>query len=165
MVQGFRYYILIAIALSSTSCVSVNLSANKSSAYEKIFVTPPATPYTEIKIGSADRSWQNPKNGNTISYMSSCNMSAEPNLEILSKMALDGVENLHVIQKNYITFNGREALNTILIGRVDGVPVQADLTVLKKNNCVFNLTYIGSINTFMFDILLYKNFFKEFKIL
>ena len=165
MVYGYSFNIFVIFFLITSSCVSVNLPTGNQSAYEKIIITPPSAPYTEIKIGAADRSWQNPKNGNTISYVSSCNMSAEPNLEVLSKMALDGVENLRIVQKNYITFNGREALNTILVGRVDGVPVQADLTVLKKNNCVFNLTYIGSLNTFMLDLLLYKNFVKDFKIL
>lgn len=145
----------------TTACVSVSLGDKTGKSYENISFKAPTDPYSELKMQSADRSWQNAKNGNTISYMSACDQASDPTLDVLSSIALDGVEDLKIVEKKRINYNGREALNTILLGRVDGVPIQADLTVLKKNNCVFNITYIGSIHTYMSDLSIFKKFWKD----
>ncbi len=151
--------IIILCSLSATAaCVSVSLGNKQPKNYENISFSPPPSPYTELQVQAADKSWQNSNNGNTISFMSNCDQSSEPTLEILSKMALDGVENLKIVEQKKVNYNGREALSTVLLGRVDGVPIQADLTVLKKNNCVFNVTYIASIHTFMNDLASFKKF-------
>jgi hypothetical protein len=157
--------ILMLSLLSATpACISVGLGNKGGKSYENISFNPPPSPYTELKVQAADRSWQNNNNGNTISYMSACDQASEPTLEVLSSIALDGVEDLKVVERKKINYNGREALNTVLLGRVDGVPIQADLTVLKKNNCVFNITYIGSIHSYMNDLASFKKFWGEFRI-
>lgn len=167
MIPKLKKFILFFIScyfFATTACVSVSLGNKSGKTYEEIFFNAPADPYTELKVQSADRSWQNSKNGNTISYMSTCETASEPTLEVLSTIALDGVEDLKIVEKKKFNYNGREALNTILLGRVDGVPIQADLTVLKKNNCVFNITYIGSIHTYMSDLSIFKKFWKDLTI-
>ncbi len=156
--------LFVCLLFATTACVSVSLGNKQSKNYEQILYSPPPAPYTELEVQSADRSWQNSSNGNTISYMSSCDHTVDPTLEVLSAIALDGVEDIKIVERKRLNYNAREALVTVLLGRVDGVPIQADLTVLKKNNCVFNVTYIGSIHSYMNDLALYKKFWLGLKI-
>ncbi|OQW50237.1 MAG: hypothetical protein A4S09_00135 [Proteobacteria bacterium SG_bin7] len=166
MIRKFKFTIFFVLCFFfiTAACVSVSLGSKNGKSYDNIFFNAPADPYSELKVQSADRSWQNTKNGNTISYMSNCEQTSEPTLEVLSSIALDGVEDLKIVEKKKINYNGREALNTVLLGRVDGIPIQADLTVLKKNNCIFNITYIGSIHTYMSDLSIFKKFWKDLTI-
>jgi hypothetical protein len=45
-----------------------------------------------------------------------------------------------------IALAGREALETIVEAKLDGVPLLIDLVVLKRNNCIFDLSYAAPIN-------------------
>ena len=38
----------------------------------------------------------------------------------------------------------REALHTVVLAKLDGVPVVLDLYVLKRNGCIFDLSYSAS---------------------
>jgi hypothetical protein len=42
-----------------------------------------------------------------------------------------------------IPFDGREALHSRLTAKLDGVPMDYDLYVFKKDDCVFDLVYVG----------------------
>ncbi len=164
MIGFCKKVIQLVIMFSFTACVSIDLKPKQRKVNDGVSFTSPTSPYREIQLESADHSWQNPNTGNTISYMSSCENYSDPDLESLLSIATEGIEGLRIVQQKKLNFNGREALNTILIGRVDGVPIQADLTVLKKNNCVFNISYIASVQTFMNDLPNFKKFFTALRI-
>lgn len=47
-----------------------------------------------------------------------------------------------------IPFDRREALHTILRAKLDGVPMQYDIYVMKKDGCVFDLVYVAPPDRF-----------------
>ncbi len=42
-----------------------------------------------------------------------------------------------------VPFDGREALHTLLRAKLDGVPMQYDIYVMKKDGCVYDLVYVA----------------------
>lgn len=50
--------------------------------------------------------------------------------------------------EDVIPFDRREALHTILRAKLDGVPMQYDIYVMKKDGCVFDLVYVAPPDRF-----------------
>ncbi len=156
--------VLISLLFGSLSCISFSPSkAEKRIAKGVVFATP-KNPYVEFHLESADHAWQNPQTGNTISYMSNCDGSGDQSLETLFDSSIEGIDNLKITDQRKTPFNLREALETSLLGKVDGVGIQARLIIFKKNNCTFNLSYIGSLSSYMKGYGDFANFVKEFKV-
>jgi hypothetical protein len=42
-----------------------------------------------------------------------------------------------------VPFDGREAMHTSLVAKLDGVPMAYDVWVLKKDGCVYDLLYLA----------------------
>jgi hypothetical protein len=47
-----------------------------------------------------------------------------------------------------VPFDGREALHTLLRAKLDGVPMQYDIYVMKKDGCLFDLVYVAPPDRF-----------------
>ena len=135
MIESFKTIFIILFFFNS-GCISFSLSKEQRKLAENISLSTPAKPFNEFNLNTADRAWQNQGNGNIISYMSSCDPTLDPTLEDLQAMAVEGIDKLKIIEQKKTIFNNREALNSTLTGRVDGVKIQTELTVLKKNNCI-----------------------------
>lgn len=64
-------------------------------------------------------------------------------LEALTQHLLIGWTAREVVSQETIPFARREALHTIVRARLDGVPRELSLYVLKKNGCVYDLSYVA----------------------
>ena len=53
-----------------------------------------------------------------------------------------------VVEQKTIPMDGREALQTILRAKLDGVPKMFDVYVLKKDGCVYDFVAVGAPGTF-----------------
>ena len=53
-----------------------------------------------------------------------------------------------VVRQEPLALVGREALRTRVDAQLDGVPVALDLVVLKKDGCLFDLSYIAPPHSF-----------------
>jgi hypothetical protein len=49
-----------------------------------------------------------------------------------------------VVSQEKLTLIGRDALRTVVNGRLDGIPRTNELVVVKKNGCLFDLIYSAS---------------------
>jgi len=64
-------------------------------------------------------------------------------LEVLANQALFGVVETQEWSRDVVTLDGRAALRLRLAGTLDGVPVDLDLVVLKKDGCVYDLQLVA----------------------
>lgn len=62
-------------------------------------------------------------------------------LGALTRQLLIGYTERHVRTESTVPLDEREALHTILDAKLDGVPVTLDLYVMKRNGCIFDLSY------------------------
>ncbi len=62
-------------------------------------------------------------------------------LEALTRQLLVGYTDRRLLDSSAVELARREALHTRVAVRLDGVPMTLDLYVLKRNGCVFDLSY------------------------
>jgi hypothetical protein len=156
-----RLFILSLCCVSG--CVSVNLGAGKSERAAQVEFTSPASPFSPIHSKNADGAWQNRHNGNSISYLSNCNDPVDPPLDMVTRELFAELSNLNILRNELSTFNGREALIEEVEGYVEGIKTRIHAVVLKKNNCIYTLTYVGVSSAFENDHPQFDAFLRNFK--
>ena len=62
-------------------------------------------------------------------------------LGALTRQLLIGYTERHVRSESTVPLDAREALHTVADAKLDGVPVTLDLYVMKRNGCIFDLSY------------------------
>lgn len=62
-------------------------------------------------------------------------------LGALTRQLLIGYTERQIESQEKVALDNREALHTRLTAKLDGVPMQLDLYVLKRNGCIFDLSY------------------------
>ena len=144
-------------------CVSVNLPAGRTER-AKVAFRPPAPPFEKAKLeGSADEMWRNPKTGNNISYFTQCGDKSDPELtSIRNELAL-GLSEYQVLQSDRVPYNGREALRSLISGKVDGIESMMDVIILKKNGCIYGITFVGLSQKLKVDQPAFEKFVREFQ--
>jgi len=82
--------------------------------------------------------------GGIIAVSSSCNRTEDVPLDVLTNHLLFGVEAQVEHGRTAFTLDGRAALRTQLSGELDGVRVELELVVLKKDGCTYDLQLIAA---------------------
>jgi hypothetical protein len=153
---------LIFIALSS-ACVSVNLGAGKGpERSQHVIFSAPGGPFQLLKSTQADAAWQNFSNGNSISYLSTCNESSDPSLETATDEMISVLGNTKTLSQKSYMFDSRAALDTEAEAKVEGVPTKMRTLVYKKNGCLYTLSFLGVTKTFDQDQKYFDTFVKGF---
>lgn len=147
----------------TAGCVSIHLGSSKPEKSQGVNFRPPGSPFEALANSKADGAWQNKSNGNSISYLSTCNDPADPSLEAVSQELFSGLTDMKVLHSETTSFNEREALDTEVVGELDGVTTHIQSVVFKKNNCLYTLSYIGVARSFAEDRGKFDDFKKSFE--
>jgi hypothetical protein len=83
-------------------------------------------------------------------------------LNVLTNQLLFDVKVIHRTQR-LITVAGREALRTRVSGELDGVPIELDVVVLKKDGCTYDLVLVSGPNIFPQRELDFEAFVRGFE--
>ncbi len=156
--------VLLFFGIISTGCVSVKFAGTEAKKSTDVKLVTPDKPFAEMKSAHIDRSWQNSKNGNIISYLSDCENPTDPSLENIFKGITSEIDQPQVIQSNPVEFNQRQALHAIVDGNVDGMATRFELMLFKKNNCLYVLTYAAAAAAFAENQRDFAQFVKGFKV-
>ncbi len=70
-----------------------------------------------------------------------CRESSDAPLNVLRNTLLIGFTDRRIVEEQPVTLAGRAALRSRVDARLDGVPVEIDAYVLKKDACVYDLVY------------------------
>jgi len=144
------------------SCVSVSIAPKAGEQSTDVQFTPPSSPYESVDQPRADGAWQNSKNGNSISFFSSCNDPAEPTLEALSHELFSELGERKILRQRLINFNSREALMQEVEGKVDGVLTRIHAVLFRKNSCTYTLSFIGVPGAYESDRAVFEGFLNGF---
>lgn len=85
--------------------------------------------------------------GRIIATNSTCRDHDDPPLQVLTKHLLMGFTERQDLGQRTFTLDGREALRSRYVAKLDGVPVSLELVVVKKDNCVFDFSYVAPVGT------------------
>jgi hypothetical protein len=97
---------------------------------------PPA--WRQIRADADGWSWHH-SDGGTIASTRTCDRADDVPLDVLTNHLLIGVVERHESARVASVVDGRAALRTQLVAKLDGVRVAMDLVVLKKDGCTYDL--------------------------
>lgn len=145
------------------SCVSVSIGPSKPAQAKNVKLIAPTTPYVPFESDEIDAGWKNGLRGTSISYKSSCGETLDLPLESIQQSMLFGIDNLKIVKSQRIPFNQREALNSVVEGKVDGVDTKMQLIILKKNRCTYMISYVAIFKSYESDLGVFQDFMKSFE--
>jgi hypothetical protein len=64
-------------------------------------------------------------------------------LSALTEHLIIGTTARDYVSQDVLPFDAREAQHTVMVAKLDGVPMQYDIYVLKKDGCVYDLVYVA----------------------
>jgi hypothetical protein len=111
------------------------------------------------RVGPLDASWHRFNvsdcnvafrhvDGGSILANGRCSGIKDVPLDVLTNQAVIGLEDKQEHSREVITLDGRAALRTRMSATLDGVPVELDLVVLKKDNCTYDLQLVAGQKVF-----------------
>jgi hypothetical protein len=96
-----------------------------------------------VFVEGNDLAFSEPDTGRALSVNSTCEGHDDPPLPVLTRHLLMGFTERQEVSQQLMSLDGREALRSRHSAKLDGVPVELDLVVLKKDGCVFDFTYVA----------------------
>jgi hypothetical protein len=160
----FIISIPLSLSLLFAGCVSVNIKPKALLHSKEYKFQAPDSSFRKIANEQTDLAWQNEKTGNTIAILSECSETRDPSLSDLEGEMSQALNDPKLLKTQNITFEDRDALRSLIEGKVDGVTVDVDVLTFKKNSCSYTLTYVGRAQGFEKDHAVFENFLKGFKV-
>jgi hypothetical protein len=99
--------------------------------------------WQRIEVGSNDLAFQHDERG-TISVNSTCTEYEDVPASALVNHLLFDTTNRRFLTEEVVTLDGRGAHHVVVHAELDGVPLEIELYVVKKDGCVFDLGHIRS---------------------
>jgi hypothetical protein len=93
--------------------------------------------------GENDLAWFNDELSSVIQVNASCDPALDIPLRVLTDHLLFGFTEREVRSADTIAMDAREALRTHLRAKLDGVPRELVLVVMKKNGCVYDFSLVA----------------------
>ena len=113
------------------------------------------------QVGELGAAWQhvrteqgavgfyNPQLGGVIEANATCRDDADAApLRALTRQLLIGYTERHIEEQKTVPLDEREALRTRVSAKLDGVPMTLELYVMKRNGCIFDLSYAAPPDAF-----------------
>ncbi len=100
--------------------------------------------WSRVDVSQNDLAWQHDNDGSLIQVNSRCEPSLDLPLRTLTQHLLIGFTERETLDERNLMLDGREALRTHARAKLDGVPREMLIHVLKKNECVYDFSYIAA---------------------
>ncbi|NNB87994.1 hypothetical protein HJC10_19165 [Corallococcus exiguus] len=101
--------------------------------------------------------------GRVIATNSTCRDHDDPSLQVLTKHLLMGFTERQDLGQRTFTLDDREALRSRYVAKLDGVPVSLELVVVKKDNCVFDFSYVAPVGAADARMADFESLFQGFR--
>jgi hypothetical protein len=99
--------------------------------------------WQRVFVKDSDLTFSEAGTGRAVSINSTCEGHDDPPLPVLTRHLLMGFTDRQEQAQRTVVLDGREALRSRYTAKLDGVPVELELVVLKKDGCVFDFTYVA----------------------
>lgn len=160
------FFTVILLAFAS-GCVTVKLDKGDEQVRKKaknVTVENPGFNFKKQHSKQLDGLWVNKANGNSISYVTSCNDPIDQSMKSIRLDIIAKLDEPEVKTSKYIPFNHRKALRSEITSFVDGYETRLDIVILKKKSCVYILNYVANKNFFKSDHKVFERFLAKFRV-
>jgi hypothetical protein len=136
---------LAAAALGLAGCGGARFEGNVFHGEGFAFRVPPPPPAWErIDVSHGSLAFRDKANGATVAVNGRCGRDAgDVPLGALTQHLFLMFTDRTIVKEEVVPFDGREAMHTVLTAKLDGVPKQFEVWVMKKDGCVYDIYYIA----------------------
>lgn len=106
-------------------------------------VAPPEASWRPLAFGENDVAFGARQSPHLIAANATCSDHGDPPIDVLAQHLLFGFSERDALVRTPITLDGREAMRVVGPAALDGVAVDLELWVVKKDGCVYDFTYIA----------------------
>ena len=140
--QAWRPIVLLVL---ETGCAHSTLPTDGT--FQKgglsVQVGPVPVAWTPIQLSGADIAYRDEPAAGTAMLGVHCGRNLDAPLTILTEHLIMGTTDRDFVAQDVVPFDDREALHTVLRAKLDGVLMEYDLYVTKKDGCVTDLVYVA----------------------
>lgn len=101
--------------------------------------------WQRVTLAGNDLAFVARASGHSMAINSTCVDHDDPPLEVLTRHLLMGFAQRNTVTQQPVTLDGRAALRSHVTATLDGVEVELELVVMKKNGCVYDFTYLSPV--------------------
>jgi hypothetical protein len=106
---------------------------------------PSAEAWRQVGFAENDLAWAANGGAQMLSINATCGDHGDPSLEVLTNHLVMGFTERELKSRKELQVDGRDALDSHYQAKLDGVPIELRLLVLKKNGCVHDITYVAPV--------------------
>jgi len=142
---------LTTIGCATTGVLENGLYRGVQTSYR---IGPLSADWTPVTVNHQnDLAWHNEAKGAVMHVDSDCDPGLDIPLSALRSHLLIGFTEREIVEEEVVAMDGREALRTHLMAKLDGVPREILLQILKKDACVYDFGLITPPGTSFEDSL------------
>jgi hypothetical protein len=109
-----------------------------------IVLGPQPPGWRPVAIAGADFAWRDdPREGSALFDVRCEGRDRDAPLGVLTQHLIMGTTEREFLSQDTVPFDQREAMHTLLRAKLDGVPMQYDIFVMKKDGCVYDLVFVA----------------------
>jgi hypothetical protein len=140
-----RPVLLAAAVLASAAGCSAGLQGDVYRGRGYAFrISPLPEGWRKIDVSHAALAFRDEADRATIAVNGRCGVDGEDvPLEALTQHLFIRFTERQIVEQKIVPFDGREAMRTVIVAKLDGVPMQFDVWVMKKDGCIFDLAYMA----------------------
>jgi hypothetical protein len=116
----------------------------------------PGDGWRPLQLDRADIAWHNPDLGAGLLVNSACEGVQDSPLIGLTNELLIGTTEREILEQNLLPWSRREALESVVLGKLDGIARKRAIFVLKKDGCVYDIVYDAPPATFEAGLAAYR---------
>ena len=115
----------------------------------RVQVGPVPASWRRVDVGSADLAFRDDaRSGSTLLDVRCGLRDDDAPLSALTEHLIMGTTERAFDTEEVVPFDRREAMHSVLRAKLDGVPMQYDIYVMKKDGCLYDLVYVAPPDRF-----------------
>lgn len=99
--------------------------------------------WRRVEVPGNDLSFHHDAISGVIAVNAECDHEKDPPLRQLLMQLVIGFTEREILLEELLPLDGREAMHALVEARLDGVPMMLDLFVLKKDECLYDFSYVA----------------------
>jgi hypothetical protein len=153
------------LGLLAIGCGGANHLADGVYRAGEVAFTVPAVPpdWRRIEVSDATLAFRDDRTEASVLVNARCShLDDDVPLGALTNQLVMGTTERDFVSQDTMPFDGREALHSVLKAKLDGVLLQYDLYVLKKDGCVYDFVYVAPPDAYTQGAPLFERFVAGF---
>ncbi len=99
--------------------------------------------WNQVGLRENDLAFVSKDKAHSMAVNSTCEGHEDASLQVLTQHLLAGFTERQLVNQEARPMDGRDSLRSHYIAKLDGVPIELLLVVMKKDGCVYDLTYLS----------------------